>query len=51
MDAVKAIGAVALLTIEVGMKIVKVLPVFAAMAFRRTYGIFYGTRAVVDGMD
>ena len=51
MDAAQAIGAVALLAVEVCVKVIEVFATLSAMTVGVAHGIFYRSSAIVDGMD
>ena len=51
MDAAQAGGAMAALTIEVGVQVVEMLAFFSAMAVVAAHGILERAAAVFNGMD
>lgn len=51
MDAAQAGGAMAALTIEVGVQVVEMLAFLTTVATAVAHGIFYSSCSIVDGMD
>lgn len=51
VDAAKAEGAMATLTIEVGVQVVEMLTLFAAVAIVVAHGILERAATIVNGMD